>query len=140
MPLGAHNNARSHLPREGRVSRSSVFLVAAVVALCGSAVIRMDAQGEAIATVKQPKGPARPTPRTGDGKVDLSGVWSPDAHFIYDINEALKPGDTLPIQPWALKQTIERKSKDDPEANCLPTGVPRQAPYPWPGVQKSTHV
>jgi len=26
-------------------------------------------------------------------------------------------------------------SKDDPEANCLPTGVPRQAPYPWRIVQ-----
>ena len=28
-----------------------------------------------------------------------------------------------------------RQSADDPEANCLPTGVPRIAPYPWRIVQ-----
>jgi len=31
-------------------------------------------------------------------------------------------------------------SKDDPEANCLPTGVPRMAPYPWRIVQTPTHI
>lgn len=31
-----------------------------------------------------------------------------------------------------------RLSKDDPEANCLPTGVPRMNPYPWRIVQSST--
>src|SRR6202008_5007701 len=28
-----------------------------------------------------------------------------------------------------------RRAQDDPEANCLPTGVPRQAPYPWTMAQ-----
>src|SRR5688572_12563649 len=69
--------------------------------------------------------------RTADGKVDFSGIWNADRKFINDINDALKPGETLPLQPWALKVTLERKSKDDPEANCLPTGVPRVAPYPY---------
>ena len=32
-----------------------------------------------------------------------------------------------------------RKSQDDPEANCLPTGVPRGSPYPWRMVQTPTH-
>jgi hypothetical protein len=32
-----------------------------------------------------------------------------------------------------------RKSQDDPEANCLPTGVPRGAPSPWRLVQTPTH-
>jgi len=31
-------------------------------------------------------------------------------------------------------------SKDDPEANCLPTGVPRLAPYPWRIVETPTHM
>ncbi len=31
----------------------------------------------------------------------------------------------------------ERQSKDDPEALCLPTGVPRQAPYPWRIMQNA---
>ena len=97
------------------------------------------AQGEALKTQKQAAPPA-PTPRTADGKVDFSGIWTPDRKFIYDINDALKPGDTLPIQDWALKVTLERLSKDDPEAQCLPTGVPRQAPYPWRILQTPTHI
>jgi hypothetical protein len=74
------------------------------------------------------KGPA---PRTADGHPDLSGLWSPERTFIYNIESALAPGEKLPIQEWAAKVAAERMSKDDPEALCLPTGVPRQAPYPW---------
>ena len=81
-----------------------------------------------------------PTPRLSNGRVDLSGVWSPDRNFIYDISDALKSGDKLPTQPWAEKLTRERMSKDDPEANCLPTGVPRQAPYPWQIVLSPTRI
>ena len=104
-------------------------------------------QGEAIAQAERAakakgkaKAKAGPTPRLADGKVDFSGVWSPDRTFIYDINETLKKGETLPLQPWALKVTKERMSKDDPEALCLPTGVPRQAPYPWRILQTATHM
>ena len=116
----------------------SIIARALLLAFAAAAGVRVAAQGEAIATVKKPTGPSRPAPRTADGKADLWGIWSPDPHFIYDINEALRPGDTLPLQAWALKQTIERQSKDDPEANCLPTGVPRMNPYPWRMVQSST--
>lgn len=99
-------------------------------------------QGEAIDTAERlsasaPKGPA---PRTEAGKPDLSGVWSPDRTFIYNIETSLKKGEKLPIQPWAQKLAAQRMSKDDPEANCLPTGVPRMAPYPWRIVQTPTHV
>ncbi|MGH9148207.1 MAG: hypothetical protein ACRD1Q_15965 [Vicinamibacterales bacterium] len=90
-----------------------------------------------------PKNAARPpaaTPRTADGKVDFSGIWNADRRFIYDLHDALKPGDSLPLQPWALEVTLKRLSKDDPEANCLPTGVPRQAPYPWRILQTATHM
>ena len=79
-------------------------------------------------------------PRTADGHVDFSGIWSPDRNFIYDLNDALDKGTTLPLQPWAEKVARERPSKDDPEAQCLPTGVPRQAPYPWRIVQTPTHA
>jgi hypothetical protein len=85
-------------------------------------------------------GPRKPvptgkTPRTADQKPDLSGVWGPEHTFIYDISVSLKKGETLPLQPWAEKVTKEHMSKDDPEANCMPTGVPRQAPYPWRIIQ-----
>jgi hypothetical protein len=42
--------------------------------------------------------------------------------------------------PAAQALMDTRQSKDDPEANCLPTGVPRIAPYPWRIVQDPTHI
>jgi hypothetical protein len=83
---------------------------------------------------------SRPAPRTPDGKPNLSGLWGPDGHFIIDISAALKPGEKLPLQPWALKLTEERLSKpgakqQDPKANCLPDGVPREDPFPWRIIQ-----
>src|SRR5256885_6015394 len=66
-----------------------------------------------------------PAPRAADGKPDLSGIWGPEPHLIGDIAVALKPGEKLPLQPWALKLTRARLSKDDPNANCLPSGIPR---------------
>jgi len=118
--------------------RHSVVLALVVAASWSVAPVRALAQGEALNTPKR-TAPAA-TPRTPDGKVDFSGIWTPDRKFIYDINDALKPGETLPIQDWALKVTLERLSKDDPEALCLPAGVPRQAPYPWRILQTPTHM
>ena len=119
--------------------RHSVVLALVVAASWIVAPVRALAQGEARNTPK-PTAPPAATPRTPDGKVDFSGIWTPDRKFIYDINDALKPGETLPIQDWALKVTLERLSKDDPEALCLPAGVPRQAPYPWRILQTPTHM
>jgi hypothetical protein len=76
-----------------------------------------------------------PVPRTADGKPDLSGVWGTDRPLVVDIGGALPKGEVLPMQPWAAKLTRERLSKDDPEANCMPTGVPRLAPYPMKYIQ-----
>src|ERR1700733_3116848 len=92
--------------------------------------------GTALASIAKLKTqPAAPTPRTIDGKPDFTGIWTPDRTFIYDISSSLKPGEELPILPWAAKLAKDRMSKDDPEANCLPAGVPRMAPYPWKIVQ-----
>jgi len=99
-------------------------------------------QGAAIAgaELRAANAPTGKAPRTADNHPDLSGIWTPDRNFIYNIESALAPGETLPILPWAEKLAAERLSKDDPEALCLPTGVPRQAPYPWRIVQTPTHV
>jgi len=92
--------------------------------------------GTALATFGKLKSQkAGPAPRTRDGKPDLSGIWTPDRSFIYDISTSLAKGEQLPLQPWAAELTKKRMSRDDPEANCLPAGVPRQAPYPWKIVQ-----
>src|SRR5580704_18457623 len=75
--------------------------------------------GTALAQASQLKArPAGPTPKAADGKPDLTGIWTPDRTFIYDISSALKPGEELPLQPWAAKLAKDRMSKDDPEANC----------------------
>jgi hypothetical protein len=39
--------------------------------------------------------PAGKTPRAADGKPDLSGVWSPEHTFIYDISVSLAKGDSI---------------------------------------------
>jgi hypothetical protein len=82
--------------------------------------------------------PSGPAPRLADGKADLSGDWAPNA--IRENVDLLATGVEIPLQPWAAKLYNERKasnSKDDPEARCLPPGVPRMSttPYPFKIVQ-----
>jgi hypothetical protein len=79
-----------------------------------------------------PAPPAGPAPRTPDGKPDLSGVWLSGNYSFSNM------GGPLPLQPWAQKVMEERRAtqgKDDPEAKCLPSGVPRITPYPFQIVQ-----
>src|SRR4030095_12554463 len=80
--------------------------------------------------------PAAPAPRLPNGPPDLSGVLL-GGRGIAERN--LKPGDQILRTPEAKKLMDSRLSKDDPEANCLPTGVPRMNPYPWRMIQTPTH-
>ena len=115
--------------------RNSIITGVAVAALLSLASAL--AAGQAAQTASRPSGPA---PRAADGKPDLSGLWRPQMNFITDLRKGLKPGSEMSLLPWAAKVTAERMSKDDPEANCLPAGVPRVAPYPWRIVQTPTHI
>ena len=77
--------------------------------------------------------PSGPTPRMPDGKVDISGVWTPGLSFT-------QMGQ-VPLQPWAEEVYKERRatlSKDDPEGHCLPAGVPRISPFLQKFVQTPT--
>jgi len=72
-----------------------------------------------------------PTPRTKEGTPDLSGVWG-YAGYTSDIAKDYDVG-TVPMTPLADKLFKERQANEgiyDPEARCLPTGVPRRDPYP----------
>ncbi len=87
---------------------------------------------------------AAPTPKTSDGKPDLSGVWESDTRWFYDLATNLKP-DEVVMQPWAKTLQSEREGKlhqDDPLSDCLPPGVPRidmssanEMPHPFKIVQ-----
>jgi hypothetical protein len=78
-----------------------------------------------------------PPPKHPNGRVDLQGVWMPDDNrYIRDL--ALDVGDDkVPYQPWARRLFDERKdgthSGEDPDAHCLPQGVPKIdfVSYPW---------
>ena len=82
--------------------------------------------------------PKGPTPRLPNKTPDLSGVWQGGGP-IQDLEVGLARGETIPLLPEAKKVMESRQSKDDPEANCLLTGVPRIAPYPWRIIQHPTH-
>jgi hypothetical protein len=59
---------------------------------------------------------------------------------VGNIADGLAKGETLPLRPEWKKIMDARMSKEDPEANCLPTGVPRRDPYPWRILQTATHT
>ncbi len=97
-----------------------------------------------------------PTPRTADGKPDLSGIWEvsprrekpgsatpgqPPLAVFADIGVNMAGG--LPFQPWAAelsKKRVANQRFDNPDALCLPQGPlqyhldpqPRQI-YQMPG-------
>ena len=86
----------------------------------------------------------RPVPRLPNGRPDFSGVWTGGGP-IGDMRTGLLPGEEVVLTPSAQAIMDSRLSAEDPEANCLPTGVPRIAPYPWRIVQtppygEATHL
>ena len=148
------------------------FALAGVVALTGLAVTGLLGQqpGPAPGLAKDPgpflggyvnqpgqgKQPARPvagpTPHLPDGRVDFggNGAWYPG--FSGNIAETrwkgVKSADKqveVPFLPWSLKvfnERVETLAKDDPEAQCLPVGVPRYMfdPYPFQMIQTADRV
>ncbi|HEY6342196.1 MAG TPA: hypothetical protein VIY49_11945 [Bryobacteraceae bacterium] len=73
--------------------------------------------------------PSGPTPRLSSGKPDLTGIWFAPKTIR---------GEPPSMTPWAEQILKSRNSKDDPEAHCLPAGVPRMTPYPYKFVQIPT--
>jgi len=76
---------------------------------------------------------AAPAPKTPDGKPDLSGVWLGRGYTL-NLAKDLKPGE-VSFQPWAdalYKHRVETNGKDDPQAYCVLSGVPREDVVPYP--------
>src|SRR6476660_947182 len=81
-----------------------------------------------------------PAPRLPDGKPDLSGIWNSPTKYLRNLASDLQPED-IPFQPWAKAIYDARAAglhwKEEPDANCLPQGLPKilVAPAPWRIVQ-----
>jgi len=86
-----------------------------------------------------------PAPRRADGKPDLTGIWTPEPPKLRDVTAGLKPGEVV-MTPWAQAIYNQRKdgalSAQDPDANCLPQGVPKidAAPAPYKIFQEPNEV
>ena len=91
------------------------------------------------------KGPANPTPRLADGKPDLGntkGAWNP--RTIQNIAQEGPggrnrwpdgPKPDIAFQPWAkalYQHRMDNLQLNDPEAKCLPPGIPRMYATPFP--------
>ena len=84
--------------------------------------------------------PAWQPPRTLWGDPDLSNVWQqelkfPDGRRIIGLDLADVAPD-IPYQPWSKERYEFNKTGKgqalDPEASCLPAGVPRATGVPYP--------
>ena len=110
--------------------RPAVMAGAAVLLLLSAA---LDAQWLKYPTPGIPRLPdgradlSAPTPRTADGKPDLSGLWRASVNYISDLTRGAKPGDVvmLPATDALVRERRENFSRDDPSASCIPGGVPR---------------
>ena len=104
-------------------------------------VLLFCAAGLLWAQPRPPKPITGPVPRLANGRADFSGLWRPaDIFLIEDISLGLKKGETIDLTPAAAEVMKKHESKDDPETNCLPTGVPRHAPYPWKIVESPPYI
>ncbi len=75
-----------------------------------------------------------PAPRMSDGHPDLSGLWNTQPGYTRNIAKDLKPGD-VSFQPWAealYNHRLSNDGKEDPQAYCVLSGVPREDVVPYP--------
>ncbi len=77
-----------------------------------------DGGDDFVKLVSERPAPVGPTPRMGDGKPDLNGVW---LAAIYRVD-----GDPPEPLPWAEELSKKRRDRlniDSPGAHCLPNGL-----------------
>jgi len=117
-------------------------LVLAILVLTGASASAQWVNVPRAAGPRTPDGKvdlSAPAPRLADGKPDLAGVWNPPTGYIRDLAKDVK--EPVPFLPEAKALYDVRASGakwlEEPDANCLPQGVPKVllAPAPWRIIQ-----
>lgn len=85
-------------------------------------------------------------PRLKNGRIDLQGIWMPDDNrYLRDLARDIG-NENVPYIPWARALYEERRtgqhSREDPDAHCLPQGVPKInfVSYPWKLIETPNSV
>src|SRR5262249_60269327 len=87
---------------------------------------------------------ALPLRRLLAGNAAVAGFWNPTMGYLRDLAKDLK--DAVPFKPAAKAIYDERAAglrwREEPDANCLPQGVPKVllAPAPWRVVQTPERI
>jgi hypothetical protein len=84
--------------------------------------------------------PAKPTPKTVEGRPDLSGIWAPSASGVIELRApGLGAPPTARVEPPAFQRwALEKQKRMGPLANaepslrCEPLGVVRFLTNPYP--------
>jgi hypothetical protein len=109
------------------------------------------AQWRNLPTAGVPLGPdgkpnmSAPAPKTADGKPNLSGIYQPNMRYFRNLAADIGI-ENVPMTPEA--RAIHKSREDgtlgwqEPDAHCLPQGVPKinMAPVPFKIVQTDTLV
>jgi hypothetical protein len=124
------------------MSRIGAIVIAAVALTPAS----LPAQSKPVPSAKSA------VPRASDGKPDLTGIWqggstvrgswqeanqgngvggsgkNPNAPAVLSASDRPAAAEKAPYQPWAAQKVLESykiRAIDDPDAQCLPPGIPR---------------
>jgi hypothetical protein len=122
-----------------------ISIIAAATAVFASMAMGQGIGGRVADRRAVPGAKAKAAPRLPDGRPDLGngkGVWNP--RTIVNLSGIGTGGPNrspvektieVPFQPWAKALYDERREslqKNDPEARCLPPGIPRMTATPFP--------
>jgi hypothetical protein len=126
--------------------RASGVAIATSVAVALLLSAQVGAQWKNIRTEGVPRGAdgtpnmVAPAPKTSSGRPDLSGIYQPDMRYFRDLAADIGL-QNVPMTPEARKIHQARATGllgyEEPDAHCLPQGVPKinSAPVPFKIVQ-----